>query len=592
MILLNRLHKKIIFTVLLYLVTIGIVSNIFLSTYLLKIFSVKAEQLDKTHLETVKDLLDQNFDSFFSLAALCAYDPSVIWTVSRKDQSDRDKMRNALAVQEKLNSYIRASPVNTYVDRLILVGHEDFFVQAQARQSGRVDDRERVLDLPLYAKYKANNGKWTAGFSRSITPFWPRDCYAVFFPVYGYTNTPSGFLYLEAGLDMVANVLRTNSPAGLAVATTAGEYISPEGKLTVPEKSLSLPPSPPFTSLRYHRDNRSYRLDLLPLKNAELFLYNEVDVTSLRPDDRNIFYSIAIVIVSSLLAAGSMTLALSAVFTKPIQRLIGRIHKIAENDFSFDPDIEKSADELGQIGRAVNQMSGSIGRLLAETWENFRQQRSAELNLLQASINPHFLYNTLDSIQWMAKIQKNTAISGVTRSLINLLRNIAAAGDFISLEEELRLLEDYTAIMSLRYMGIFSFENNIAPALYHYLIPKLTLQPLVENAIIHGIAPSGVFGLITIEGRLEDSFLVLTVEDSGLGINQDMLKNILTHEGAKNKTSLNTMGIKNVHERLKLKYGEEAGLSFESIEGSFTRVTVRVGVQTAGEENNVPRTAG
>ena len=498
-------------------------------------------------------------------------------------------MRDALAVQEKLNSYLWASPVSAYVDRLILLGYGDLFVQAQARQSGRVDDRERLLALPLYAKYRAGGGNWVTGFGHPITPFWPRDCYAIFFPVYGYSNRPSGFIYLEAGLDMVVNVLRENSPAGLMAVTAEGDFISPAGKLTVPRSGLTMPPS---DSPRYRRDKRSYRLDQLPLENAELILYNEVDVTSLRPDDQNIFYSVAIVIVSSLLAAGSMALALSALLTKPIQRLIGRINKIAENDFSFDPDIEKSGDELGQIGRAVNQMTGNIKSLLAETWENFRQQKSAELNLLQASINPHFLYNTLDSIQWMAKIQKNTAIDGVTRSLINLLRNIAAAGDLIRLEDELRLLEDYTAIMSLRYMGIFSIENRIAPSLYPYLIPKLTLQPLVENAIIHGIAPSGVFGFITIEGRLENSFLLLTVEDSGLGMSQDTLEHILTHEGAKNKTSLNTMGIKNVHERLRLKYGEEAGLGFESVEGSFTRVTARIGIQTAGGENNVPCTAG
>jgi two-component system sensor histidine kinase YesM len=480
--------------------------------------------------------------------------------------------------------------VNAYVDRLVLVGRDDFFVQAQSRQGGEFNDRERLLALPLYAAYAAGGGNRVSGFGPPLVPYWHRDCYAIIFPVHGYASYAEGFIYLEAGLDMVANTLRKNSPLpGLAAMTEDGNFISPAGKLKAGGGGRALPPA---GGERYRRDGRSFRLDLLPLENAELLLYNEVDVTSLRPDDRDIFYSVAIVIVSSLLAAGGMTMALSTMLTNPVKRIIGRIHKIAENDLSFDPDIEKSADELGQIGRAVNEMSGSIARLLAEMEESFRKRKTAELTLLQARINPHFLYNTLDSIQWMAKIQKNTGIAGLTRSLINLLRNMAVnPGDLISLEEELRILDDYTAIMAIRFMGIFSLKNRIGQSLRRYLVPKLTLQPLVENAIIHGIAPSGIFGDIVLEGRLEGPFLILTVEDSGRGISGKKLKTLLDREALGGGASLNTMGLRNVDERLRLIYGEGAGLSFESEEGKFTRVTVRLGARTP-EERHAARTAG
>jgi two-component system sensor histidine kinase YesM len=227
--------------------------------------------------------------------------------------------------------------------------------------------------------------------------------------------------------------------------------------------------------------------------------------------------------------------------------------------------------------------------------ENFRQRKTAEIILLQTRINPHFIYNTLDSIQWMAKIQKNTGIADITRSLINLLRNIAGtSADLITLEEELRLLDDYTAVMSIRFMGIFSMENRIDTSLNRYLIPKLTLQPLVENAIIHGIAPSGIFGSIILEGRREGSFLVLTVLDSGIGIGEEKLKNILNIEAKKGGASLNTIGVKNVDQRLRLLYGEGAGLGFESEAGKYTRVTVRLPARTAEKEGErePPHTAG
>lgn len=132
-------------------------------------------------------------------------------------------------------------------------------------------------------------------------------------------------------------------------------------------------------------------------------------------------------------------------------RLNARLRRIAANDFSFDPEIEKPQDELGQIGRTVNEMSMSIQHLLRETEEMYTQRRNIEIALLQSQVNPHFLYNTLDSIRWMAVIQKNPGIASITHSLSNLLKNIAkGTQDKITLAEELGLLQDYIAIQAVR----------------------------------------------------------------------------------------------------------------------------------------------
>ena len=132
-------------------------------------------------------------------------------------------------------------------------------------------------------------------------------------------------------------------------------------------------------------------------------------------------------------------------------RLNARLRRIAANDFSFDPEIEKPQDELGQIGRTVNEMSMSIQHLLQETEEMYTQRRNIEIALLQSQVNPHFLYNTLDSIRWMAVIQKNPGIASITHSLSNLLKNIAkGTQDKITLAEELGLLQDYIAIQAVR----------------------------------------------------------------------------------------------------------------------------------------------
>jgi two-component system sensor histidine kinase YesM len=309
-----------------------------------------------------------------------------------------------------------------------------------------------------------------------------------------------------------------------------------------------------------------------------------MDVTMLAVDDREILYTVLAAVLMSLFAAAGLGLTLSAFLTRPIQILISRIRKISEDkDFSEDPEIEKSGDEIGLIGRAVNEMSGSIRLFLVKLEEQYRVQKNTELVLLQTQINPHFLYNTLDSIQWMAKIQNNPAIADLTRRLINLLRNIAGRNNSgenakITLAEELRLLEDYTNLMSIRFMGSFEIVNQIPETFLNCRVPRFILQPLVENAILHGIEPSGKFGLITLKAAEEGDYLIITLEDTGIGMSPEELGNIKNRNRAKERgsPSLNNIGIANVDERLKLLYGESCGLFFESRQGQFTRVRVKI----------------
>jgi two-component system sensor histidine kinase YesM len=311
-----------------------------------------------------------------------------------------------------------------------------------------------------------------------------------------------------------------------------------------------------------------------------------MDITSLAVDNQEILYTVLATVLLSLFAAAGLGMALSAFFTRPIQTLIKRIRRISEdNDFSRDPEIEKRGDEIGLIGRAVNDMSGSISRFLIKMEEHYREQKAAEIALLQTQINPHFLYNTLDSIQWMAKIQSNPAIADITRRLISLLRSIAVRPDLggggdaeITLAEEMRILEDYTSLMSVRFMGSFEVVNRIPEEFLDCRIPRLTLQPLVENAILHGIEPSGKFGVITLSAAGEGEYLDIVVEDTGVGMSREELESIKMRNRTKKRgsPSLNNIGIANVDERLKLLYGESCGLFFESLQGKYTRVRVRI----------------
>jgi two-component system sensor histidine kinase YesM len=345
-----------------------------------------------------------------------------------------------------------------------------------------------------------------------------------------------------------------------------------------------VPPDKEFP-YRFRQGGRNYRLDRLPLETGSMVLYNQVDMTDFAVDNRQILYTVLGAVLMSLFAAIGLGLVLSINFTRPIQILISRIHKIyEENDFSYDPEIENRKDEIGRIGKAVNEMSGNIGRFLVRTEEHYREQKNSQIALLQTQLNPHFLYNTLDSIQLMAKLQNNPAIADFARRLINLLRSIPSKMEpggtaaKITLAEELRILEDYSEVMSVRFMGSFEVVNKIPEAFLNCRIPKLTLQPLLENALLHGMDPSGKFIVITLTATEEGDYLHIIVEDNGVGISPEQMETIKTryHEKGRNHPSLNNIGIINVDKQLRLLYGESCGLFFESRLGEYTRVTVKI----------------
>lgn len=583
------LRFKIIFSVVVYILVIGILGNVFLYIYLLDAVSQKGERLDRAHLEAARIQIAQNLEDLFSLAVVCANDPAVSQVVSRQERTGQEFIRDALNVQDRLNAFLQTNRVNSYIDKLILFDDRGLFVQAMGRQGGDYSDLDNIRALPLFQRFILEKLPRASGFGHSISPVNQRDSYSFLLRVRGaYYNSPGGYLYIEAGLDIITGVFReySVSPGVFAQVPGTGEVIlqNKPQLINPPAGTLGYVPADTAFPYRFRQGGRSYRLDQLPLGTGALVLYNQVDVTILALDDRQILYTVLAAVFMSLFAAAGLGLGLSAFLTRPIQILISRIRKISEDkDFSEDPEIEKSGDEIGLIGRAVNEMSGSIRLFLIKMEEHYREQKNAEIALLQTQINPHFLYNTLDSIQWMAKIQNNPAIADLTRRLINLLRNIAARTDAggdakITLAEELGILEDYVRLMSIRFMGSFEVANRIPESLLGCRIPKLTLQPLVENAILHGIEPSGKFGVITLSAAGEGEYIDITVEDTGVGMSPEQLGTVKARNRVKKRgsPSLNNIGIANVDERLKLLYGKSCGLFFESLQGKFTRVRVRI----------------
>ena len=227
----------------------------------------------------------------------------------------------------------------------------------------------------------------------------------------------------------------------------------------------------------------------------------------------------------------------------------------------------------------VNRMARQISALMNQLLEGEKNKRILEYRMLQSQINPHFLYNTLNSIKWMAAIQNAGGIVEMTTALSRLLRTLSSdIRELVPLRDELLLLEDYLLIQKYRYGDSVNFENRIKDEYLDTPIPRFTLQPLAENAIFHGIEPKGSGSMILSAERKEKDVL-LTLSDDGVGMSTTSLPRLDTEAlGAASAASpfFRGLGMHNVDERLRYAFGEGYGLSIESEQGSYTAVTIRL----------------
>ncbi|MDQ0900986.1 sensor histidine kinase [Paenibacillus sp. V4I7] len=265
---------------------------------------------------------------------------------------------------------------------------------------------------------------------------------------------------------------------------------------------------------------------------------------------------------------------LSVSVTRRLSRLVLRMKQI--QDGRLDPvNLRRGKDEVGELTENYNFMLKRITTLLEEQYTLGQELKSAELKALQSQINPHFLYNTLDLINWLSLKNRIAEVSSVTSALANFYKSSLNKGSDIStIENELRHISYYVQIQNFRFLNSIRLEVQVDECVLPYMIPKITLQPLVENAIIHGILEKpDKTGTIAIEGSLEHGYIVLVIRDNGLGMPSHRLEQIaMKHDGDKGSQ----YAIRNINERLRLLYGEAHRLSYESERGEGTCVTLKI----------------
>ena len=574
-------RKRMILYNLLMIVCIAFTISIYTYSFYRKDAIAREAANSANRLHLVSSRLEIAWDELINIVQNCAGRKSLFLTSGR---SSRTSETYGIYASEVLKDLCAISGYNQYIHKITVYEKDSLFIQA-GTSYGSWNDAESIMAAPWFEELlnkniqeyiltlKDNpfplNAKTIPRLMPLIRPLQyskmrsPRDAWVcltlspkLFQDTLGLLSQDKSVLIMTGDFSPVSSMnMEAFSHQDLEIFLNAHQDRTGSQKVHLSDMDCIL---------TWERLSVSGLIlcEVLPLKNIAL-------------NPEAIQATIGLVFLSSILIGLLLFLLFTRYLTRPVMRLINHMEVISSGDFRRNPDIE-SNDELGVIGRQINEMSSHVSVLMENRIRDEQEKMNLEIKMLQAQINPHFLYNTLDSIKWIATMQHSTGIVRVVSALSSLLKNMAKGfNEKVTVRQELDFLDNYITIEKIRYIELFDVEITVEdPALYHAGIIKLTLQPLVENSIFSGIEPSGKPGLIQIHIYSREQVLYIRVRDNGVGITQEDIDRMLKDTSRVTKHYMSGIGLPNVDRRIKLVYGQEYGLSIESQVGLYTCVTV------------------
>lgn len=305
---------------------------------------------------------------------------------------------------------------------------------------------------------------------------------------------------------------------------------------------------------------------------------------------KEIIIPLIILTLLALVVAFLISKRIASQTAKPIRELTEHMQEIELGKLGVEIDTQSDTEEIQCLTASFKEMVYKIEGLIEQVEDNQKKLRKSELKVLQSQINPHFLYNSLDTIIWLGEREECEKVVQMTAALARYFRlSLSKGKEVITIYEEVEHVKHYLQIQKIRYASKLAYTIEVSPDIFDEMIVKIVLQPLVENALYHGIKDLEEGGYIRVLGFREGNNIILEVYDNGKGMSHEKIKNILK---APSSTSITKGGvaIKNVHERIQVYFGQDYGLSYESEYGKWTKVRITIPVIEIGEWDEKNRT--
>ncbi|MGV2882756.1 cache domain-containing sensor histidine kinase [Paenibacillus taichungensis] len=309
-----------------------------------------------------------------------------------------------------------------------------------------------------------------------------------------------------------------------------------------------------------------------PLSQQKWTTYLYMPLDELTADGKILGHNLVTLSIVLVLFAAIISIFLSHVITTPIKKLLRNISLVEKGQFEQVEHI-RSRDEIGHLSVRFNKMSHELKRMVERMQQEEIEKAKAEMRALHDQIKPHFLYNTLGSVKWIASMQQADKIVEMTDALISMLRYATRSdGTLVTIREEIDNIANYVTIQNVRYYDCIQMKYEIEDRLLDYRMPKMILQPIVENAIFHGLAEIEEDGIIAIRIQPQGSDIVIEVCDNGIGMDQHTIQNFMEDKLEADKGT--GIGLHNVQRRIQLHFGKSYGIQVASQIGEGTTFTI------------------
>lgn len=540
------------------------------------------------NLQLVSDTISNDMDQLIYFTRWCCSN-DVINSYLTSDAED-DKLI-ALDTFKRLNEEYRNCKSQNFIERVVISKNNGKFLQlVSSVASSRLNASDIVKESSFFEPLFSNDGfQWIGIVDNPFESYTKGNAkiIPIVRPILDSHGTEVvGWVYIAVSATIISSYFTEyNLPKDSSLYITIGdktyemknEIITPVEPF-IEKKSLENVANSRDTLVYVADTNTSQDRTIVSCPSSLKGWYLSQSLSKTELFQQRKYYHFFIYLILFLLVGLGVGLVFyfNRTINNPITKIRKKLAAISGGDFTYDSSIEWE-HELGEIGKGINHLSQDITLLMDKRIEDEKQQKDLEYQILLSQINPHFLYNTLNSIKWMATIQQAEGIAEMTTALARLMKNVSKSNtQLITIEEELSLLKDYFLIQQYRYGGAVSIEYAIDDCVYSCKILRFTLQPLVENALFHGIEPKGGTGKIHIAINADESTQInIEIMDNGIGMTQEQInKSLYAPTDNIDSDFFKKIGISNVNRRLKYEFGSQYGITITSTPGEFTKMHI------------------
>lgn len=537
-----------------------------------KILYNSLRQSTEYSLQLLFETLQYDLEDALSLTDFCAYDRSIASYLTGANRMEDNAMALANQAWEQLKKEFTSSSHSIYYNRVIVSDNQNHYIQfSPYNVYQNISCAQLIQEQPYFQDLYESHVRIKKGFVPDpVTPFEPDNLVLpIVRPIYTvYRTEVNGWCYLAISPNLFLNRLKdynlsSDSCLYMTLGDTTYRWNQDTQQLETPDEILDFSG---MTVVACGSEKRGWSLTQTISQEAlskQTWIYMSTFIAI-----------IGIILLLSVV----MSMYLHLWVNIPLRRLQEKLKSVASGDFSRTPEIEWN-NELGEIGAGINTMGDDISRLIQSRLADQEKKYELEYEILQNQVNPHFLYNTLNSIIWMASAQGAKGILEMAASLSQLLKSVSKkSSPEHTIGEELELLNHYFLIQKYRYGGGLSMKCQVEDeTLLSCMTPKFVLQIIVENSIFHGIEPSKARGMIDLRiGYCNDrKDISISVTDNGVGMTPEEIQKVM--ESAPDSSDLfRKIGIHNIQKRIQYAYGPSYGISIESVPGQSTTVVATI----------------